>query len=148
VSGFVGEHAAKSPPSGAAHPQALPRELRVRRRSEFQRIYRAGRRRQSRHFLWFVLREGAGAARFGITVSRRLGNAVARNRIRRRTREMLRRAWRRVPGGVMLVVNPRASVATEDFALLAEEVERELRLIAGGGAAGVRGDNSELRDNH
>jgi ribonuclease P protein component len=112
-----------------------PRRRRLLSRAEFRAIYETGMRRSSPHFTLFGrLRpaptgEEAGA-RFGITASRKLGAAVTRNRIRRRTRELLRRqtgvatAWH---GDV--VVNPRASVATAEFAALAIELEEQLRRL-------------------
>ncbi len=72
------------------------------------------------------------AARFGITVSRKLGKSVVRNRIRRRTREILRRLGPLGAGGDgpwNIVVNPRPSVASADFAGLAQELEEQLRRL-------------------
>jgi ribonuclease P protein component len=69
-----------------------PGGLRPRlRRSDFLRATGAGRRFSSRHFLVF-LRERAdgGPTRLGITVTRKVGNAVRRNRIKRLVREWFR----------------------------------------------------------
>ena len=61
------------------------------RRPDYQRATGRGRRVVSRHFLVFSLdRQDGGPARLGITVTRKVGNAVRRNRIKRLAREWFR----------------------------------------------------------
>ncbi|MCE2390298.1 MAG: ribonuclease P protein component [Proteobacteria bacterium] len=61
------------------------------RRPDYQRATGRGQRINSRHFLVFSLdRRDGGPARLGITVTRKVGNAVRRNRIKRLTREWFR----------------------------------------------------------
>jgi ribonuclease P protein component len=93
-------------------------------RPEFRAAYELGMRRSSPHFTVFGLAAapGSDADRFGITVSRKLGGAVVRNRLRRRTRELLRRLPGSPGPACDLVINPRPSVATADFGGLAEEL--------------------------
>lgn len=92
------------------------------RRADFRAAYEQGMRRASRHFTAFGRRRGAaGGVRFGITVSRKLGPAVVRNRIRRRTRELLRRLPE-FSGGCDIVINPRPAVATAGFLPLGHEL--------------------------
>ncbi len=92
---------------------------------EFDRIYRSPSRRQrSSHFLVLARQRARGGTRWGISIKARLGNAVLRNRIRRRVREALRHATPELPGGWDLVVQPRSpAVATADFAALSRELE-------------------------
>ena len=68
----------------------LPRETRLVRRSEYDAVYREGRRRSSREFTVFLRPNGLDISRFGWSIKKALGNAVRRNRIRRRLREILR----------------------------------------------------------
>jgi ribonuclease P protein component len=64
----------------------------LKRRSEFLRV-RGGRKTGSAGFLMECReRDGAGGPRFGYTVTKKLGSAVVRNRIRRRLREAVRLA--------------------------------------------------------
>lgn len=68
---------------------------------------------------------------FGVTVTRKQGGAVVRNRIRRRTRELLRHLTPPEGAGAYdVVINPRTSVAGADFRLLATELEAQLRRLA------------------
>lgn len=74
-------------------------------------------------------------SRFGITVSRKLGQATVRNRIRRRTREILRRHVEELGSGWDIVINPRRTVLEVEFALLDEELMELLRRLTSPGVA-------------
>jgi ribonuclease P protein component len=81
-------------------------------------------RLQSPHFVVYAGKtpDSAGDA-LGITVSRRIGNAVARNRVKRRIRECYRRSLREwIPVGLAIVVIARAGAADLDFATLSSEL--------------------------
>jgi len=80
--------------------EGFPQGRRIRKRPDFLRIQGGGKRFSTPHFLVFALprtREAtdksrvASTARFGITVSRKVGCAVTRNRIKRWVRECCRR---------------------------------------------------------
>jgi len=106
------------------------RERRVRRHADYVRIQSGSERVTSRHFYFLIAPSGGsvsgtasgtrarppgiGAARLGLIVTRKMGGAVVRNRIKRICRECFRRAasaadaggW--VPNGIDLVVVARA----------------------------------------
>ena len=99
-----------------------PGFVRLKNSAEFQSVYKGGERRDSRSFVVFLLANGLGSSRVGLTTSRKIGIAVERNRIRRRIREILRLAWPLVPVGVDIVVNPRRSAGGREFAELRAEL--------------------------
>lgn len=68
--------------------------------------------------------ESAGRARLGLTVSRRVGNAVARNRVKRRVREWFRREQGRLSPGRDYVVIARPGAASLETGALWAELER------------------------
>lgn len=74
-------------------------------------------------------------SRFGITVSRKVGRATVRNRIRRRTREVLRRHMEELGSGWDIVINPRRTVLEAEFAVLEEELIGQLRRLTSPDAA-------------
>ena len=81
---------------------------RVRKRSEFRQIQSQGRRVRSRHFVVLVFARGrSGPTRLGLVVSRRVGNAVQRNRAKRLIREAFRRCPEWWYDGIDLVVIAR-----------------------------------------
>ena len=70
----------------------------------------------------FTRATGAAHSRLGISVKRALGGAVVRNRIRRRLREIFRTHRQEIPAGWDVVIHPRSSVATAEFAALSTEL--------------------------
>ena len=115
----------------------FPRSARLLKHSDFERVYKQGRRHFSSHMTVFYLRQGEApspqqSARVGFTVGRVLGGAVERNRIKRRLREAvrLRRSALKDAGAVDVVINPKKSVLTLEFSVVLEEVGRALDVIA------------------
>jgi ribonuclease P protein component len=106
----------------------LPRE-RLRRRADFLRCYRTGRRRQGSLAILYFAPNPLGHPRLGITASRKVGKAVVRHRQKRRIREIYRR-WEdrgRLPA-LDVVVHLKPGAGAADFETFQEEL---LRLFAG-----------------
>ncbi len=81
------------PPGGVESDRPSHRftpEQRLRKRREFLRIQDRGRRIHGRRFIFSIQPGATDKARIGITVSRKVGNAVVRNRIKRWVREAFR----------------------------------------------------------
>lgn len=103
---------------------------RLSRSAEFERVYRQGRSTANRHLVLYTF-ENAGTAqpRLGLSVSRKVGGAVERNRVKRVLREAFALSEGRLKPGMDVVVVARPSAA--------ELVERE-------GLEGVEQALSEL----
>jgi len=99
------------------------------RRGDFDVVYRSGKRLSSSHFTAFVRSNELPRSRFGFSIKKALGGAVARNRIRRRLRELVRCRRREIPAGWDIVIHPKSAVATAGFAMLAEEPVRALKKL-------------------
>jgi ribonuclease P protein component len=116
----------------------FPRQRRLRKRREFLLAQGRGRRVSGKHFQFFVHRRDdfgkaslAARARFGITVTRKIGNAVIRNRIKRIVREGFRHLGDEFAPGTDLVVLARAGSERASAASFAAElVELARRLGA------------------
>jgi len=78
------------------------------RRRDFLRVSKTGRRQSTRLFLVYGLqREDQGPIRLGITVTRKVGNAVRRNRIKRLVREWFRQRRESVKGLDLVIIAKR-----------------------------------------
>ncbi|MGO8690642.1 MAG: ribonuclease P protein component [Thermoguttaceae bacterium] len=99
--------------------QRLPRVVRIRHRLDFQRIYRARCIAGDDNLLVYGGPNGLPYPRLGLSVSRKIGNAVRRNRWRRLLREAFRISRPQLPAGVDLIVIPRPAAKPELAALLA-----------------------------
>lgn len=68
----------------------FPKAWRLRHRVEFTRLSQLGKKWHTKHFIILYTTTEAAYSRIGITVSKRVGNAVCRNRIKRLVREFFR----------------------------------------------------------
>jgi ribonuclease P protein component len=104
------------------------KERRIRRRSDFLRVQAIGQRTSTAHFVLLVAaREPAAAvacSRVGFVVTKKIGNAVQRNRIKRVCRECFRMWPDLIPDGIDLVVIARAGAGQLGLAEVRSEWER------------------------
>lgn len=106
-------------------------DFRLRKHADYQKAYAASRKRQSASMSWFLApqateSDAAACGRVGLTAGKVLGKAHERNRIKRRMREALRRHVELLPRNADLILHPRRTVLTMDFAKLEAEVVRIL----------------------
>jgi len=122
---------------------------RLRRRAEFLAAAAAPRIPAAAFVLQALRRDDDGPARVGFTVSKKVGTAVERNRVRRRLKEAVRRsASHHMRCGHDYVLVGRRAALTLDFARLAGDLEQSLaRLHArrGGRPKGVAPSTDEGR---
>ena len=69
---------------------SLKRDKSLKRNSDFRRLYSKGKSAVNSHLVVYSMPDSDGLSKVGFTVSAKLGKAVARNRIRRRLREIYR----------------------------------------------------------
>lgn len=79
--------------------------------------------------VFFLRRIEAGDARIGFTVSRALGGAVDRNRMKRRLREAVRVHYATLSVPVDVVINPKKSLLKAEFCELLEQVSHGFEVI-------------------
>jgi ribonuclease P protein component len=114
--------------------EGFPKAVRIRRRREYLALARTARRRHAPHFV-LLCAACAGESRLGVTVSRKIGDAVLRNRVKRRVREVFRRHPQRLLPNhdVVVIAKPGAGelalheIADELGAALSARVERPRR---------------------
>lgn len=124
----------------AVREYSLSREHRLTRRPEFQLCYEAGRRYFSRNFVLFVLRRTEDTARWrmGCAVTKKTGNAVRRNRVKRVLREFFRLYGQNLPAFDLVVVpKRRLDPASVTLALVLSELGPLLSAFSGKALSGV-----------
>ncbi len=127
---LVSSEALNQGEQGSAGRERFSRTARLLKHSDFERVYKQGKRHFSSHMTVFYLRQAEGGARVGFTVGRVLGGAVQRNRIKRRLREAVRMRRAVLKAPVDVVINPKKSVLTVEFPVVVEEVRRAFDVIA------------------
>ena len=117
-------------PSTSPKRRAFPRGVRLLRHTDFEQVYRLGRRHFAAHVTVFYLRRAeTEGMRVGFTVGGALGGAVERNRMKRRLREAVRLQWPERMPAVDVVINPKKSALDMDFSELGKEVARAFEVI-------------------
>ncbi|HEX6613102.1 MAG TPA: ribonuclease P protein component [Rhodanobacteraceae bacterium] len=103
------------------HALGLPPAARLRRAADFAALRHAPGRLDTRFFLIRYRANGAGSARMGLAVSRRVSKrAVDRNRIKRNARESFRLARARLPAFDLLLIARQQAAAAPAAALRAD----------------------------
>ena len=104
----------------------FPPSFRVRSRSDYLTIQRSGRKVRGRYLILLTIENNLRSSRFGITVSKKNGNAVKRNRVKRRIREIQRLNRQSFVSGNDVVMIARREAAQASF----DEIEAEYLRLA------------------
>ncbi|HWR97305.1 MAG TPA: ribonuclease P protein component [Candidatus Methanoperedens sp.] len=102
---------------------AFPPGRRLKRPSDYRAVFNRGTKRHTKGFILFRAQGGSDAPRLGLSVGRKVGGAVVRNRVKRLLRESFRLHWREwdLDGADLVVIAKLPAVV-----LSLNEVSREL----------------------
>ncbi len=104
------------------------KEKRILKRADFSLCYNNGYKIHSRHFLAFIREIGDEVqTRVGLAVTKKIGNAVTRNRMKRLLREYLRLNQHTLPKSADVVITPKKHIRVHT--LTYTEVEEELNKL-------------------
>lgn len=107
-----------------------PKKYRLRKRSEYRSLSETGEACHQKHFLC-IYQKGEGArSRLGITVTKKVGSAVIRNRLKRLCREFFRLNWTRLGGGWDLNIIAKHSAAKAPRQQTEKSLKNIFRVIA------------------
>jgi len=98
---------------------------------EFERVYRQGTAYRGRLFSVHAFPNEHGTPRLGLSIPRKVGNAVTRNAVRRRLREVFYSCISELSGNLDLVVSARPAAAEATFEELQEEFSKSLGRVGG-----------------
>ena len=105
----------------------FPRQERLTRKRDYEWMYQHGTKWVGREFVCFVARREGQGRKIGIAVSRKVGKAVVRNRVKRRIREVYRNHRTTIGDDVSVVVVARVGAAKLDYHGCEEAIRRLLR---------------------
>lgn len=103
--------------------QRFPKSVRLRRQAEFDLVYQGKVFAADDVLVIRAIRHESGVTRLGLSVSRKVGNAVVRNRWKRLIREAFRRQRLELPVGMDMVVRPKKG-ATCDYQAIYRSIGR------------------------
>ena len=105
---------------------SFPKEDRLLRRYEFLAATRRGRRYSTRYFLVFLRANSENRPRLGIVASKKVGNAVKRNYLKRRIREFFRLHKSRLPPASDMVVVVKKGIPYITYGEICKDLSRFL----------------------
>lgn len=111
-------------------PGTFPRAARLQAQSDFDRVYQDGRHAADATLVVLGVPNALAFSRLGLSVSRKVGGAVQRNRWKRLVREAFRTQRERLPPGFDWVVRPRRG-ATPEFSAISHSLRQLTRRVAG-----------------
>ncbi|TBL77468.1 ribonuclease P protein component [Paenibacillus thalictri] len=101
----------------------MEKEHRLTKREYFDRVYRYGKSTANHQFVAYYLKRGKGEPfRLGVSVSKKLGNAVVRNRLRRLMKEIVRLNAERIAPEYDIILIARKPVVGIEY----KEMEKNL----------------------
>lgn len=105
----------------------FPRSARLTKSREYEFALKNGERVAGRGFVCYMVRQDAQECKVGLIVSRKIGKAVVRNRVKRFVREFYRTHRRMIPDGLQLVVAARMAAAHMSYRECSDAIEQLLR---------------------
>ena len=99
----------------------MQRQYRLKRRASFAYVYKKGDRAPARNLLLLSARSREGL-KIGLSVSKKVGNAVTRNRVKRLLREAINTVFDKIDRGYMYVIIAHPSIVGQPFDKVCDEV--------------------------
>lgn len=98
------------------------KRYKIRKNREFRNVYKKGKSISNRYLVLYVKKNGKDLSRLGISVSKKVGKAVIRNRVKRRIRESYKLYSSEVAKGYDLIFIARVSSNNQDFKVINNSV--------------------------
>ena len=103
----------------------LPKINRVKKKKDFEEIFKKGKSFRSSFFILRVTKNDLGLNRFGFVVSQKISKrAVVRNKIRRRLAEAVKAETKSMKAGADLVIIALPGIEKEDFSQIKETIHK------------------------
>ncbi len=100
--------------------------IRIRKNADFQTVYRHGSSKADKYIVLYRMENGTGESRFGVSVSKKVGNSVVRHQIKRRLKEIWRLNRKNEQEGFDVIAIARGPAAKADYRILEKSLLRLL----------------------
>ena len=102
----------------------LKKEYRIKKNKEFQIVYKKGKVFHSPSVVMYIYNNTGQKSRFGFTVSKKIGKAVIRNKIKRKLREICRLNLHKIKKGYDIIIVARIAIKEKTYQEIAKDVLR------------------------
>ncbi len=106
--------------------QTFGKHERIRKRRDYLRVYQNGYRVNSKNFIIILSENRSGVKRLGLTVSKKAGNSIKRNRIKRLLREFFRLNKNKFPPSQDIVIIAKKDIPSLKYQDVCRELENLL----------------------
>ncbi|AQY52393.1 ribonuclease P [Listeria weihenstephanensis FSL R9-0317] len=107
----------------------MKKAYRIKKDDEFQRVFKKGKSFANRQFVVYIFkREDLAHFRIGLSVSKKIGNAVVRNHIKRRIRQSFHELNEQIVQGYDYIIIARKPAANMDFHEIKKSLTHVLKL--------------------
>lgn len=93
----------------------MEKKYRLKKNMEFKKVYSVGKKFWNRNFILYVRKNGLDETRVGFTITKKHGNSVVRNQIRRRMKEAYRLNLNEIKNGFDLVFIPKKNIVNLSY---------------------------------
>ena len=93
----------------------MKKDLRIRKNIEYKRVYKYGKNYWNRNLILYVKKNKSDKTRVGFTITKKIGNSVTRNKVRRRMKEIYRLKLKDIKMGFDLVFIPKKNVVSMPY---------------------------------
>ena len=100
----------------------MEKQFRLKRRSAFNYVYKKGEKSSARNLLLLYTKSRNGI-KIGISVSKKVGGAVVRNRVKRLIREGINNIFPQIKGGYTYVIVAKSTASECDYYAMCEDVK-------------------------
>ncbi|AYO32133.1 ribonuclease P protein component [Biomaibacter acetigenes] len=105
----------------------MNRCFRLTKNFEFINVYRAGKRWSCAYFNMYVKKNNLERTRLGVSISKKVGKSVVRNRLKRRIKEIFRESIGNIKKGYDVVISVKPETANIEYGQMKKEIKNLLR---------------------
>jgi len=106
----------------------MEKKYKLRKNMEFKKVYSGGKNFWNRNLILYIRKNKLEESRFGVTITKKIGNAVVRNKIKRRIKEIYRLNMYRIKDGYDLIFIPKKNVVDISYKELESALIHILKL--------------------